>query len=353
MNIEITAFDTVFFKDGKPFTMGEDTWASGIFPPPPSVFYGMIRTAYAAQNNISLADIVEKTKELKISSILLKYDDKGENHLLFPYPADLFQSKKEEEKKEEAITLMKLKANNITSNISAEKYPYVLSPETNIKVEDNFDKAFLDKDSFEQVYLQAKDDAIYIKKNSDIIEIESKIGISKNIYSNQTDEGKLYRVGMIRPKVKFLIEFSNIELKSEGYLKIGAESKAAHYRAISKNDIKLPEIKNEFLKIYLATPAVFKNGSVPEFISNGHYDGIDFKLLTMAIGKPKFIGGFDMKANKPKPMKKAVPAGSVYYLKSNKAKELAKKLHCKSISEVNPEQGFGICYCGTFNIDTI
>jgi len=348
MNIEITAFDTVFFKDGKPFTMGEDTWASGIFPPPPSVFYGMIRTAYAAQNNISLTDIVEETKKLKISSILLKYDD-GENDLLFPYPTDLFQSKKEE-----AIKLMKLKANNIISNISAEKYPYVLSPETNKKVEEHFDKAFLDKDSFEQIYLQAKDnDDIYIKKNSDIIEIESKIGISKNICSNQTDEGKLYRVGMIRPKVKFLIEFSNLELQSKGFFKIGAESKAAHYKAILQNKINLPEIKNEYLKIYLATPAIFKNGSIPEFIANEHYEGIDFEFLTMAIGKPKFIGGFDMKANKPKPMKKAVPAGSVYYLKSNKAKELAEKLHCKSISEINPEQGFGICYCGTFNTDKI
>jgi CRISPR-associated protein Cmr3 len=350
MNIEITAFDTVFFKDGKPFTMGEDTWASGIFPPPPSVFYGMIRTAYAAQNNISLVDIVEETKNLKISSILLKYDYKDESHLLFPYPTDLFQPK---EKEHEEIKLMKLKANNIISNISAEKYPYVLSPETNKKVEDNFEKAFLDKDSFEQNYLQAKDDDIQIKKNSDIIEIESKTGISKNNYSNQTDEGKLYRVGMIRPKVKFLIEFSNLELQKEGFFKIGAESKAAYYKTISENVIKFPEIKNEYLKIYLATPAIFKNGSIPEFIANGQYDSVDFELLTMAIGKPKFIGGFDMKENKPKPMKKAVPAGSVYYLRCDKAKELATKLHSKSISEVNPEQGFGICYCGTFDIDKL
>ena len=352
MNIEITAFDTVFFKDGKPFTMGEDTWASGIFPPPPSVFYGMIRTAYAAQNNIALVDIIEKTKGLKISSILLKFANEEENHLLFPYPTDLFQPKKDGDKKE-LIKLMKFKANNIISNISTEKYPYVLSPETNKKVEDYFDKVFLDKDSFEQKYLQAKDNDIQIKKNSDIIETESKIGISKDISSNQTDEGKLYRVGMIRPKVKFLIEFSELELQKEGFLKIGAESKAAHYKTISKNDIRLPEIKNEYLKIYLTTPAIFKNGSIPEFISNGYYDGIDFEFLTMAIGKPKFIGGFDMRANKPKPMKKAVPAGSVYYLRCKNAKELAEKLHSKSISEINPEQGFGICYCGTFNIDEL
>lgn len=350
MNIEITAFDTVFFKDGKPFTMGEDTWASGIFPPPPSVFYGMIRTAYAAQNSITLDKIIESTSNLIISSILLKYDFKDSKHLLFPYPADLFQPKKEGAS-EEAIKLMKLKENTIISNINKEDYLYVLSPETNKKVKENFGKAFLDNDSFVKQYLKGKDDEIDII--DEIISLESKIGISKNIYSNQTDEGKLYRVGMIRPKVKFIIEFHNLELHNEGFFKIGAESKAAHYKTISENEIKLPEINNDYLKIYLVTPAIFKSGSIPEFISKGNYKGIQFELLTMAIGKPMFIGGFDMKARKPKPMKKAVPAGSVYYLRCDKAKELAAKLHSKSISEINPEQGFGICYCGTFNIDEL
>ena len=113
------------------------------------------------------------------------------------------------------------------------------------------------------------------------------------------------------------------------------------------------EGKHGFVKIYLATPAIFKNGSLPEFISKGSYEGIEFELLNMAIGKPIFIGGFDMKKRQPKPMKKAVPAGSVYYLRSNKAQELASKLHSKSISEINPEQGFGICYCGTFNMNEL
>jgi len=345
MNIEITAYDTVFFKDGKPFTMGEDTWASGIFPPPPSVLYGMLRTAYAAQNDIALNKIEEKTKDLKITSILLKLDDGG---LLFPYPTDLFQAKGGND-----IKLMKLKVNNIISNIDREKYPYVLSPNTNQKLEDHFNNAFLDDFSFTQNYLKANDSGIAIVNKNDIVETESKIGISKDIDSNQTDEGNLYRVGMSRPKVKFIIEFANLDLQEEGFLKIGAESKAAHYKTISKSDVKLPEINDEYVKIYLATPAIFKKGSIPEFILNRKFESIDFELLTMSIGKPVFIGGFDMKARKPKPMKKLVPAGSVYYLKCNNAKELANKLHSKAISEIYPEQGFGICYCGTFDLEKI
>ena len=34
--IEIEALDTLFFRDGKPFTMGQDTVGESIFPPHPS-----------------------------------------------------------------------------------------------------------------------------------------------------------------------------------------------------------------------------------------------------------------------------------------------------------------------------
>jgi CRISPR-associated protein Cmr3 len=48
-------------------------------------------------------------------------------------------------------------------------------------------------------------------------------------------------------------------------------------------------------------------------------------------------------------MYKAVPAGSVYYFKvlngvnSNKIKEV---FHLKNISDVNPEEGFGLNFIG-------
>ncbi len=41
---EIIPNDTLFFRDGKPFTMGSETWADSIFPPYPSTVYGAIRS---------------------------------------------------------------------------------------------------------------------------------------------------------------------------------------------------------------------------------------------------------------------------------------------------------------------
>ena len=347
MNIEITAFDTLFFKDGKPFTMGEDTWAAGIFPPYPSVLYGMLRTTFASQNNIPINLIEERTKNLVIKNIMLKSED---GYLLFPYPTDLFVTKSDQEN----VRFMNLIQNEIISNIDNHKFPYVLYTNTNEKIEDKFAKAYLVDFSFVEQYLSnKKTEKIHIKDSNDIFVSESKIGIAKELKSNQTSEGKLYRVGMTRTKVKFIIEFEGLELMDEGLLKLGAEGKAAYYKKTGRIDIAKPDINSQFVKLYLSTPAIFKGGAIPEFISKGNFEGIEVELLTMSIGKPLFIGGFDMKARKPKPMKKAVSAGSVYYLKTNNAKELVEKLHSKSISEINAEQGFGICYCGTYNFSEV
>ena len=46
MIIQIDPLDTLFFRNGKPFTMGEETWADAVFPPYPSVVYGALRSAY-------------------------------------------------------------------------------------------------------------------------------------------------------------------------------------------------------------------------------------------------------------------------------------------------------------------
>ena len=65
--------DTIFFRDGRPFNMGEDTYAQGIFPPPPSVLYGALRTAYMAANlsGEKLSVLITRTEQLSKSHSIL------------------------------------------------------------------------------------------------------------------------------------------------------------------------------------------------------------------------------------------------------------------------------------------
>lgn len=115
----------------------------------------------------------------------------------------------------------------------------------------------------------------------------------------------------------------------------------------------MPEITNNRFVLYLSTHAIFKEGWLPEWIGeNGlerkiHGTSIKVKLLTAAIGKPVYIGGFDIAKGEPKPMYKAVPGGSVYYFEilDGNVDDL-KKIHGRSISDVYSEQGFGVCYVG-------
>jgi len=346
MTIEINAFDTLFFRDGKPFTMGDDVWASGIFPPAPTVFYGMLQSACASENGITPKAIAEATNSLNIQSVYLKSDDQ----LLFPFPADLIVTIKDRKK----ISFLKMKENNLVSSLSAKQSPMLLYTDASGKVKDYNGKAFLDTINFED-YLQGRKEISLIEE-TELITVEPKVGIGKSLATNQTDEGKLYRVGMIRPevnnadkKLSFVIEFTGIELKNKsGFLKLGAENKAACYQSVVMDEIEPPEINNNLLKIYLATPAIFKSGALPDFIIKKEYKGIKLELLTYAMGKPIYVGGFDMANRKPKPMKRAVAAGSVYYLRSDNANELAKKLHGKSISDFDTTRlGFGKALIGT------
>ncbi|HOV80952.1 MAG TPA: type III-B CRISPR module-associated Cmr3 family protein, partial [Bacillota bacterium] len=94
MIIRLNALDTLFFRDGRPFSMGENPWAAGIFPLHPSVFYGALRTAYFARHPEDLDRANrpgDTTAALKIRGIYLQIGD----DVYLPLPADCAGLKEE------------------------------------------------------------------------------------------------------------------------------------------------------------------------------------------------------------------------------------------------------------------
>ena len=95
MRIRISALDTLFFRDGKPFTMGEETWADGVFPPYPSVLYGALRTWYIANHPDGISQrLIDESAGIRISS--LHYRLPSGLHL--PLPLDFVEPKNKKEK---------------------------------------------------------------------------------------------------------------------------------------------------------------------------------------------------------------------------------------------------------------
>ncbi len=346
MLIIIDPLDTLFFRDGKPFTMGDDNWANGIFPPHPSVVFGALRSAYFSHHIDDLKKANEPddpTGKLHIRGIY--FYDHEEKKIYLPLPMDCVKKKNEE--KNEVSILPYVNLDNIKTSCPTQ---YALKGNGDVE---NVAGGLITSDLFKK-YLTNSDKSFSFIKISDKISIEHKIGIGIDKKSGTSEEGKLYRTGMNRLNdLSLVIEFDGLDLPASGFLKLGGEGRAVSYKIFSSEKFDMSfKIKDnyELFKLYLLTPAIFKNGWLPEWIDEktlvGDYHGL--KLVTASIGKTISIGGFDMKARKPKPMHRAVPAGSVYYfeLMEGEIQTAFKLFNQQAISDYYSEQGFGIAYVG-------
>ena len=94
--IQIEPIDTLFFRDGKPFSMGDQSTAFGIFPPYPSTVFGAIRTGIIAQNqglghflDGNMASEIGTVNESSYASFKLKgvfLYNSAHDYLYFPAP---------------------------------------------------------------------------------------------------------------------------------------------------------------------------------------------------------------------------------------------------------------------------
>ncbi|OWY22619.1 type III-B CRISPR module-associated protein Cmr3 [Sphingobacteriales bacterium UPWRP_1] len=391
--LKLQAVDTLFFRDGKPFSMGDDTFATGIFPPPPSVFHGALCSAFLADNLHLLSNASTETASIEITGIYYLKEE-NDNRLynkneasnltpLLPIPLDLVHYK--EGRKDRLsfaaeklckVVLSNVQVNSIADHCDDEEQ--LEQPEGYLSIEELNNYLQLDKVAF--------------SITDNLINTESKIGNALNNERQSTEEGHLYRVNMSRlekenQRFSFLL-VTNFFPASK-WLRLGAEGKTVvctdetaktlplkqggeeqNEKPLLSIDIKTPLVEENddvYFKIYFATPCVFvpnttiKNeGWLPDFDS---YDavtriavwkGIEMQLITAFVGKPISIGGFDLATKKPKTMYRAIPAGSVYYFKlinnSDKSKLLI-NFHQKSLCR-DPnfkKQGFGIAYMGNLN----
>jgi len=372
MWISLRPLDTLFFKDGKPFSMGEDTWAEGLFPPPPSVFLGAVRTAVLGLQPEVIARLGtnDPTSNIRIDDVQIAYNEP--NEFRFICPLDLVKRKDANQ-----FHLLKLKRSNYLTSNTLEQ---LLVNEKLYEIESCGAHHWLDHSSFGE-YLNGDTPG---SPTTFRVTSEPKIGIGRNREVNAASEAMLYRVGMQRfsdeegnhlffnLKVEGLPESSR-QLWERGempFMKLGAESKAVLCEVLHNFSPPafLPKFDRDdrYFKWVLATPTIFQHpeqkkfparqyGWIPSFIDpdtwEGYWQGRRVKLVSAAVGKPQSIGGFDMLKKEPKPMLKMVPAGSVYFFRlldedediSAFANSLSGPM---SVTDVKSEEGFGLAYLG-------
>ncbi len=148
---------------------------------------------------------------------------------------------------------------------------------------------------------------------------------------------------------------------------LGGERRLVHWQQANSDLWKCPDSINDGLKhatqirMVLATPAVFKDGWKPGWL-NDQLEGtppacdVKLKLVGVSNGRWKAVSGWALAATKgqprgPKPIRRMVPAGSVYFFKCEKgsATELANQwLQPVSDDEQERRDGFGLAIWGTW-----
>lgn len=359
MLLKINALDPLFFRDGKPFTMGEDFWAEGFFPPFPSVFYGALRTAFFARNPSLLPEAgtdKDPTLSLRIRSVLLM---NGET-LYFPCPLDLVKEKNYEETQEQRAYPLRL---SLAEKHSSYDLPLALAFPGQ-RVVETLAGALLERLTFNE-YLSGSQEPLSYRSMSEFVTEEPKIGIAVDRLHRRAEEQKLYRIGMKRlaplltagvaaGETSFLLDYEGLELPETGFIRLGGEGKTARYETVEQTRIpQPPSLRERRFKLYLLTPAILTHGWLPEWLDEkdltGNYRGLSLRLLSAATGKYVSVGGFNIKEKRPKPMMRAVPAGSVYYFELlegdfERAREV---FHYKSLEDNSySREGFGTVLLG-------
>lgn len=362
--LRLKPLDTLFFRDGRPFTMEEDTWANVIFPPLPPTIYGALRTVYIAHNG-GIGEFKKEGARYPVGSAWDGFLLRGlflekDGEICFPLPLDLVKDK---ESSDNIATWTSLKHNLpfASSNVTGA----TLFPDS-VENAGTPENSYLDEISLAD-YLNLRKQKFYFLKEDRFIKTEPKVGIKLSRTTGIAQEGHLYRVGTVRLKESctLLVDIKvPVGLPDRGLMRIGGEGKAAAFEKVEKHFLPCLDeqvkatIKNTGrFKLYFATPAVFPNGWLPGDCSENEFQWVKgllpeygkckIKLLAAAVGRPVYIGGWDLDTQKSKPMRLGIPAGSVYYfeLLEGEVEQLIATLHGKNISEL-AEQGLGLVFMG-------
>lgn len=358
MEIQFTALDPLFFRDGKPFSSGEETWADSNFPPNPSVLFGALRTGLATipgrEIAFSQVDNVLHDRALSVKQIYYLLKDS----LYLPLPLDYVEDKmkapalrdKEKESGQYSVHLMQLSPRK--SILSTSKAPYLhYVPQAPFDRAEQPASGLIAAEALVK-YLQDETPLVECRKMTDYVVEEPKVGNALE-FTRTVEESRLYRTGMQRlldlqigMTVQNNAAYQSSELANT-CVRLGGEGKIARIEPRTGIDLNTAlsqiALKPGYFKIYLATPAIF-DGNWPQL-------GIHAELIAACIGKPLSIGGYDMANKKPKPMYKAIPAGSVFYYKTNESPErVTAMLQGRSVSDHWKAQGYGIAYVGNFSL---
>lgn len=339
MFYSIDAVDTFFFRNPTPFDAGVNFHSVSLFPPLPSVYAGTLRHG----------------KKLNAREINIGFNGLMiNNRFLFPRPLDTVVA--EDEQQNPSLELLRLKRSPTGSN----PLTYSLAAKGNsVQKEMKLRGGGYMDESELQAYLNGEKTTFSCHELARYIHAENHIGIAIDQKTGMTEDRKWYSIQRVRPAdqkdrlCSLVVEAKGLTLNDGMVLKVGGESKVASVKRLDRTFSISPVVSTEkIFKLYIATPAIFKHGWLPWWIDPETKVGwfaykkrkIRVRLISAAVGRPVSAGGFGTVLGKQKPreLRLAVPAGSVYFFEilEGTMADAVKLFHQKCLSDYRENLGF-------------
>ena len=393
--LSIAPHDPIIARDGRPFNAGNRMKA--LDWPYPSVLAGSLRTMLGKMKDGNFdRDTIKALKSFRVYGPL----PLSQGKIYFPAPMDLLV--KEENKKREcrayAIRPMSRPLNNEEGegcNLpSSDLRPSMLPDSVGDEFKPAKTPAFWSMDTMTNWLLNAKGECFAsppdpddIKGRSDFLNLPQKeprihvmidpcLGSSKDSMLFETIGLNLCVKGQneeiqLAAKVEAEGEFGNLAAKIDCFNTFGGERRLAKWNAgtiqdewnCPKNIISGLKGKSK-VRMVLATPAIFSDGWKPGWINGRPKDkaldnwpkGLKLRLVSACTDRWKPISGWCLEKGKQghKPIRRLVPAGSVYFFEiegDEDAATLAESLWLRSVCDVEQDRkdGFGLALWGIWD----
>lgn len=368
--------DVWLFRDGRPFTAGEDIRARSLFPPTPFTVQGAIRARVLFSSSVSPADYAGPNPSPKAQDLRRRIGVPGQDYgqlrlqgpllarrendawkLFFPLPADVV---KVSGSCYAVMSPLKSDALPVQSNMPDGLLSLWIRTIERVGEE----RGWVSEGDLRRYLQGLAPEKVY--NESDFVVREHRFGIALEQGKRTAREAHLYLAEFVRLKddVALWVRVEGIQpadLGSErGVLQLGGEARAAHYsvhEACALDWMPSPEkALPERFKVVLLTPAWFAEGWRPEGGDWSKFFKGKVRLVSAAVPRYQPIGGayVDDQRRKgafQKPMRRFVPAGAVYFFEA----EGHVQWTGQPFTETPPEEGdfghigFGLLAIGKWN----
>ena len=208
----------------------------------------------------------------------------------------------------------------------------------------------------------------HVKGETEFYAMEPRIGIARDAATRTAQEGMLYSRQFVRLReslqdnvaertgigVQVTGVDEGLQLACAGVHRFGGEGRLTDVEVHRGQGPAFPSpLPASAYRLLLLTPARWHGSWLPKGSQQADggwrvaFGGVHTTAVSAALGKPVRIGGWDLVNRRSKPAVACIPAGSVYYLRTDNPDEVA-GLHDRKLDGI-PGSGFGHALIGQWN----